>query len=216
MQVYKYRIVICVFLGFVLLMWLPPSLEGGILASVGTRWQSAALRPLEEEATPNYYGYGLGCQLGYSFGQIFDTKLYGNYVPSRLKSASLGKENLQFWEYGLELGFRIAGTIYLGFRGGYFSYRMLFRTDHSKEVDGEWKGPGGGVSLGAFRVNKKSHMFQITVDIASAALKRRDQHSEVDRKLDTFGVSVAYVFNQWGGFRLTSLFGSGFLRSLDF
>ena len=53
-------------LGVLLSLWAPPA-AAGFLWQMGGTWESLSLRPVAEEPTPNYYGYGVQMVYGYSF-----------------------------------------------------------------------------------------------------------------------------------------------------
>lgn len=186
----------------------------GVLATVGARWQAFSFKPIEDEPTPNYYGYGLTVGIGYSLLQALDFGLYGNYTPSQPYASRLGKEKVQLGDYGAEIGFRFAETIYIALRGGMLYYRMLFRTN-STEIDGTWRGPGGGASIGVFQKRKRENIIQFTFDVGGGKLKAKDVALADERTAYHFGLSLKYVFIGFDGFRLSSLFDSGFLKSLD-
>ncbi|MBF0441653.1 MAG: hypothetical protein HQK54_07085 [Oligoflexales bacterium] len=188
--------------------------SAGLLAGIGGRWQNFSLRPRDTEATPNYYGYGVDVDLGYSFSHLFDISIYGDYVPAQRNTATLGKEMVQFREYGGKFGFRIGGNIYVALRGGVFVYRLLFRSN-DQEQDGEWMGNGGALSIGAFQRRQREHFLHIAFDLGSANLSRYDEVDEKKRIIDIVGVSLKYTFIVFDGFKVGSLFGGGFFKSLD-
>lgn len=172
---------------------MPDAARAGVLGGVSTHWRTFSLRPLGEEATPNYFGYGVGANFGYSLGKIFDLGAYVNYTPSQIKAAGIGEEDLQLVEYGGQLAFRIGSIVYLGFRGGRFAWRRI-RESWPGEPAGYWRGPGGAISLGAFGSTGKVTYVQFSVDVGSAVLTREDRFDETSRSLDSFGITLTYVF----------------------
>ncbi len=167
---------------------------GGVLLIPAVRWQSYAFRPLAAEATPNYYGYGAGLTFGYSFNQVVDTAIFTSYSPGTLKQAKFLEEDAVLISYGGEVALRLFQTVYVAVRAGEFTYRLLTPT-RADEVQGRWRGPGVGFSLGAQRLFAKHSGFQASVDVTYATMSRADAAADEKRKIDAFSLTLAYVFN---------------------
>lgn len=190
--------------------------QAGWLAVVGTHWKTFSFEPKDDEKTPNYYGFGARLGLGYSFNQVFDVDLWGEYTPGRLKSAEIGIEDSVLGGYGGELAFRIQKTIFIGLRGGGFFYNLVSQKDEN-EIDGRWAGVGGILSIGASFANSKESFWQVTLDSSYISLSAEEstEGEEEDRVINAFSVSLAYAFNQYRTSRPSGFFGN-FLDSLGF
>ena len=166
----------------------------GFVTSAGLKWQVASLRPELEEATPNYYGYGLLLNLGYSAGKVVDFAIYGSYVPVQLKTANVTADQAVYYEGGAELGFRMAKAVYLGFKYGLFNFKLKEQKLET-EVPGTWSGPGGSLVLAGFWDLKKDSYLQFGVEAGSAVVARKDEDAAGKRIIDTYGVTMTYLFN---------------------
>jgi hypothetical protein len=191
---------------------LSSSAMGGYLLGMGARWQMSAFRPLDTEPTPNYFGYGLQLRGGYSFGETVDVALITGYTPSRPKVASAGKKTIHIAHYGGEIGFRFEEAVYIGIRGQNTYYELLEQTIDN-EVEGVWRGAGGGLVLAAFTRKGQDDYYQCGIDITSSKLRRIDEAGTENRHLNTFGLHLSYAFIKFGGFQLKSIFNTGFLKS---
>ena len=187
---------------------------GGLLLAPAVKWKTFSIAPEEDEPTPNYYSYGVGLTAGYSFSQVFDIATFGAYLPSKLDAASVGKESVQFFEYGGELALRFSQAVYLAVRGGRFYYRMLYTHDKPNQVKGLWRGPAGSVSLGTIIKDTRITFWQVSFDIGSGTILREDAISETDYRIDSFGITVSFVINTYNKFG-SSLMGS-FKDSFNF
>lgn len=189
--------------------------SAGWLVAGGPRWATFATRPEKAEPTPNYFGYGAGLSLGYSFKQVMDFGAFGYYVPGQLGQAEVFKESAVFYAYGGELAFRIAETVYLGFRGGTAEYQLYGR-ELDEELGGEWVGPAGGFSIGALHKLKTMHYLQTSFDVMHAVVENTDTEELGKRRIDSFSVSLTYVYNGKGSSRIeNSVFGQ-FMNSFIF
>ena len=84
----------------------------GALVSPGVHWKSFSFRPLEQEPTPNYFGYGGSLRLGYSWAQVLDMALFGSYTPSQLNGADDPMAASAVHRFaGVALGVRIKQSI---------------------------------------------------------------------------------------------------------
>ena len=205
-------------LAFAFMISSASPLTAGVLVGAGPHWQSYTFKPLAEEPTPNYRGYGASGIFGYSINQSFDCDLFAAYTPSRPDAASFAKETARFTSYGAGFALRMDETIYIGIHGGRYNYKVIHLTKGvTGEIDNEWEGPGGTISIGAFLVKRKETMSQITFDLGSATVKPK--HPLADgtsplRHIDAFSISIKYIFNRYESSRFSSLFSSGFLSSL--
>lgn len=189
--------------------------EAGWMLSSSLEYQTFAFRPRVVEATPNYHGYGLELGGGYSLGRLIDAQLYGRYTPSRLESARFNADEVAFYSYGGTLGLRLAETVYLGVGGGPHVYKLK-RQVRTDEVPGEWQGTGAFVALGAFAKIDRQTFTQLAVRFGTASLQRSDQSDANKRKVDTFAVSVTYLWNAEDHFKLSNSTISDFVDSLNF
>ena len=188
----------------------------GLMTSAGLKWQIASFRPEAEEPTPNYYGYGLLFNLGYSAGKVFDFAIYGSYVPVQLKTANVTTDQAVYYEGGAELGFRIVQAVYLGFKYGLFHFDLK-EQKLATEVPGTWSGPGGSVILAGFWDLKRDSYLQFGVEAGSAVVARKDEDAAGKRIIDTYGVTMTYLFNATDTFDfIGGNHISDFLNSLSF
>jgi len=181
-------------LGVLLSLWAPPA-AAGFLWQMGGTWESLSLRPVAEEPTPNYYGYGVQMVYGYSFWGVWDLGLTMAYAPLQQESAGLGQEDLQWISYGGVMGLRFGQAVYIGLKGLVQQYDLI-RQKSDDEVDGSWRGNGAQLSLGGFwpMGTRKGHLLQVNLDLGMATLNRQDA-ADRKRVVDTFGVSFHYVFS---------------------
>ena len=219
MRINSLKLTLCNLLaGALAFLALTSPLTAGVLVGAGPLWESYTFKPLAEEPTPNYRGYGATGIFGYSIDQAVDCDLFGSYLPSRPGAASLGKESARLYAVGAGFALRMEESIYIGIHGGRYDYKMIHLTPGVEgEIGDEWQGPGGTISIGAFIVRRKENMSQITFDLGSAILK--PLHALADgtkpqRHIDTFSVSVKLIFNRFESNRFSSLFNSGFLGSI--
>lgn len=190
----------------------------GPLASVSLSWNSFSFAPKEEEATPNYYAYGPGLKLGYSFGQVFDVVAYGSYLPAKRRRAAFGKEDVNLFGYGGELAFRFDKAVYFNVHGGPYKYQLIHRT-RDDELSGEWAGIGGGLGLGAIFPVNKSNFWQVSLEFTHIGVTLKDEieayETNEKRTMDVFTVALAYVFNANVTSLQSGIFGD-FMRSLGY
>ena len=171
--------------------------EAGWYAAPTAKWASFAARPLADEPTPNYLGYGGALSLGYSAQQAFDFGVFGSYIPGRHGVASFGKDDVSLVSYGGELGVRVAESVYFGLKGGVSTYH-LYGKPGEDEVPGRWHGPSGGVSIGAVAKTSKESFFHATFDVMQHVLEADDEEDgQGKRRFDSFSISLSYMFNSY-------------------
>ncbi len=200
-------------LTILMILWAAPA-SAGMLASGAMKWQTLAMRPLTDEPTPNYYGYGLELQVGYSFARKWDLALYTSYTPMRLSSAAFGADDLVTFDYGIVTGLRLAETVYLGLRGGWLHYDLTNKIK-PEETDGNWRGFCGFFEVGTFWSLRKADALQVGVLVGHGGLERLDQDDK-KRFIDTFGVTMTYVYNKVDTVKFGNSFISDFVDSLIF
>lgn len=200
---------------FIILAFLASTpVSAGVLAQGALKWQTLALRPLTDEPTPNYYGYGGELQFGYSFARKFDLALYTSYTPMRLKSATFGASDLITFDYGITTGFRIAQTVYVGVRGGWMHYDLNKKVKE-EEIDGTWRGFCGFFELGTYWPVTKPASLQLGLLLGHGSMERVDA-TDKKRFIDTFGVTMTYVYNKVDSVKFGNSFISDFVNSLIF
>ena len=187
--------------------------HAGVIVAPGVAYRLSSLKPITDEATPNYYSYGLSLVAGWSIAQVIDVAGFIHYAPSRTRAPSVTDEALQYVAYGAELGFRMDSLIYLGLRAGVCNYQM-FHARSDDELRGKWDGPSLGGSLGVIKKINRDHFLQMTFDLDSANLAVTKAGQPGHRKIDTFGLSVTYVFNTFDDFLFGNTFMKGFIDSL--
>ncbi len=187
----------------------------GIFVSPSLKWVNMSFRPLDEEPTLNYYAYGYGLNLGYSFDQFCDITAVGHYFPGNLHEPKFPLETRPFIFYGGELGFRFLDTIYLGGRvGGTWLQQVTKTVD--EELGGEWRGLGAGGSLGAyFKVNRDA-FTQVSFDLFTVnSFLRQDEPVGDKRKFDVFSLSIAYIFSSYQNSGIENTLFKGFLDNFS-
>jgi hypothetical protein len=189
--------------------------QAGALLGLSARWNSFSFAAVDEEPTPNYYGFGFGIDAGYSISQIVDIAAYANYTPGRYKNAEILEEDAVLFGYGGELAVRIASAVYVGVHGGVYQYNLIHQRNDD-EVRGSWAGTGGGLAVGAFFPINKSNYWQVALDFArinvspvndlaksyvaaTATAANNDGGAASanfkDRQIDSIAVQLTYLFN---------------------
>ena len=166
----------------------------GILFAPNIAWSSYAFRPLDEEDTPNYYGYGFGGTLGYSIGQVFDVATFYQYTPGNLGSANPNDSNSDLSMYGGLLGLRLYRTIYFNLHAGIADYRLPRRAK-AEEVEGSYNGLGYGFALGGLVEMNENWSWQIALQATTINAIDIDDSSVPERTIDLFAVSIGLVYN---------------------
>jgi len=192
-------------------------LQAGWLVTTALHWKTFSFAPVEEEATPNYYGYGGQLNFGYSFNQVFDLAVFGNYTPGQLKNPEIGQEDASLMGYGGELGLRLFKAIYFAGRGGSYKYNLIHQ-HKDEEVDGRWQGTGGELAIGAiFSMHKsKTSYWQVSLDYGKFIMQNADDPETGARKIDAISVNFGYVFNSFNAISATDGIFRDFLNSLGF
>lgn len=203
----------CVYIISLVLIFIHfcPDAFAGLLVAPSIKWCNFSFRPLENEPTPNYYGYGAGLNLGYSVKQAIDVGIYAQYVPATLKTAKLLEEDASLMFYGFEIGFRISEAVFLGGYYGVTQYHLL-KQDDDDELPGTYQGMGGGLKLGAIYTIDKSMAWQIALEAMHASLKNTKDSEEPGRFLDSFALSVTFVFNEFKNYFVKNPLLKGFLN----
>ncbi len=184
----------------------------GFLVSPSASWTNFSFRPLDDEPTPNYYGYGGKLVFGYSHRQKLDLGLSVQYTPATLAAAKFLKGDATLTAYQLEIGTRISESVYIGLHGGKIYY-SLRKEQEENEVPGSYKGNTAGFELGAmFRIDK-ARFWQISVDIAYVDMEGgEDKLNPKKRILDIFCLRLAYVYNHYQN---SSIEGSAIGKFMD-
>lgn len=214
----------CRLRGVLTLAWLsatvllgPELAVAGIYATPSLRWSSFGLRPIADEPTPNYYGFGGSAALGYSFAQVFDLGGFYTYVPARLKSASLMGHDAILTAYGADVALRLADSVYIGLRGGRAQYQLRSQK-LPEEIPGTWTGPAGSVAIGAVSRLGKQSFFQTSLELLHTVIEATEATTPDSgkRRLDAFAISLAYVYNAHQKFRFEDTIYRDFLNGLSF
>ncbi len=195
----------------------PAVAEAGWYVSPAMKWGSFAARPEGSEPTPNYYGYGGSFAFGYSAKQVFDLGAYGQYLPGSLREANPSEVDATLISYGGEIAFRIAESVYLGFRGGSSTYHLLDSDpERADELKGKWSGPSGGMAIGAVSKTAKNSFFQTSLEFMQHVVANSDDSSLGKRRFDSFALSVQYVFNSEKSYLIENSILGNFLDSMVF
>lgn len=178
----------------------------GTLVVPAIGWSNFVFEPKEQEATPNYYGYGGRLSLGYSIHQVLDLAIYGQYIPGRRNAASTINPDAQMTSYGLQTGLRIKNALYIGVRGGSTSYNLLVPPQEINEVAGHWEGLGATGELGVILPASKQVFWQFSAEYGSSTMTRKDLDEEGEhRRLSVFSVMLSFVLNSDQSTRLESV-----------
>ncbi len=176
--------------------------QAGLLGSGSLDWGIFSWRPRTNEPTPNYHGLSPGFTLGYSFEQVFDLALYGNYIPGSQSLPKVGEENASLLLGGLTLGLRLKEQLFFSLLAGGGQYNLVHSNSDANEVKGKWLGKSGGIAFGSvIKINRQIswqlsmkliHMIADKINITSA-----DDPDKKSRRLDVFMFSVGYTFNEF-------------------
>lgn len=200
-----------------LALWCTPAAHAGWYVAPHAKWGAFAARPQATEATPNYYGYGVGLGTGYSISQFFDLGLYGSYLPGNRQEAKIGEPNAELALYGGELAFRFAQTVYLAFRGGATQYNMpTAQAEKPEELTGVWTGTGGAVSLGGIVKLDRQNFLQTSIEVLHTTMESKTDPTLGERELDAFAVTFGYTFNDYTSTLLESSILGDFVKSINF
>lgn len=200
-----------------LALWCTPVAEAGWYVASHAKWGAFAARPQATEATPNYYGYGIGLGSGYSISQFFDLGLYGSYLPGNRQEAKLGEPDAELALYGGELAFRFGQAVYLGFRGGATQYNMpTAQAEKPEELTGAWTGMGGAVSVGGIVKLDRQNFLQTSIELLHTTMESKTDPTLGERKLDAFAVTFGYTFNDYTSTLLENSILGEFVKSINF
>ncbi len=177
-----------------LLLFLSTTLNAAVLVEPSIRWSDFTFRPEGTEDTVNYYGYGGQFGVGYSWTDSFETTFIAQYQPGKRITAGFLSPHAVTNFFGPNIGIRFAKILVLDFRFGYQTY-SLNDQKFPTEVPGSWAGPAGGISFGFVASAEKDNFWQISVDVMESVLKNPENPEPVTRRLDSFGVSATFVYN---------------------
>ena len=181
------------------------------------KWASFAARPQAAEATPNYYGYGLGLNGGYSISQILDLGVVASYLPGNRQAAKIGSPQAELSLYGAELALRFAQAVYLGVSGGLTQYNMATaRKTRPEELTGIWDGKAIALAVGGIAPLDRENYLQTTLELWHTTMESRRDDAAGQRKLDAFALTFGYTFNDFKSklFEGTPL--GDFIKSINF
>jgi hypothetical protein len=199
-------------------LWAGEARAGWYLAPA-VKWVSFAARPVDDEATPNYYGIAGAGSFGYSVGQVLDLAGFGQYVPGARGGAGFAKDDASLVSYGGEVGLRLAEQVYLGVRGGLGAYRLYHPRgagdgEGEGELSGKWNGSAGGFAIGALAKLSKESYLQTTLEVMHHVLTNASDKDLGKRRIDSFGIGFAYVFNGYSSSFLDNSLFKNFLDSM--
>jgi hypothetical protein len=185
----------------------------GLLVAPHASWSSYAFRPLDEEPTPNYYGYGGGLQVGYSAIQMVDFAAFVDYTPGNIDAADPFDSNSELVQYGGAFGLRIYKALYIGFHGGIADYRLPVRA-RPEEVGGEWSGSAFGFKLGGLIPMTSTLSWQIALGMTTATVAHTNDSTLPERKIDHFSLSFTFVYNSEDSLGFVDAIFSNSIKSL--
>ena len=172
--------------------------SAAVLFKPSIRWADFAFQPVDREDTINYYGYGGELGVGYTWTDSFDTAIVLQYQPGKRETAGFLSPHATAQFAGPEFGFRFYKIMVLGLRVGIQKYQLNTKKFDS-EIDGTWTGPAGGFSLGFVASAEKDNFWQIAIDAMEGVLINSADDSQGSRRLDSFGISATFVYNDQHG-----------------
>lgn len=181
---------------FFLLLGPSSTSFAGLLLAPNISWSSYSFRPLAEEDTPNYYGYGFGLTAGYSVAQVIDVAAFYQYHPGNLKHADPSDSNSELKIFGGLAGLRLYKTIYFALSVGSTDYRLPVIAK-SSEVQGNWNGLGFGFSLGGIMEISDNFAWQIAMNATTINMTDISGQVSGERTLDLFSLSISLVYNSY-------------------
>lgn len=172
--------------------------QAGWYAAPHVKWGAFAPRPQTDEATYNYYGYGLGMAGGYSIAQKLDLGLFGSYLPANRHTAKIADPHAEFSFYGGELALRLGEGVYLALRRGASQYNAAARSNRAaEELIGVWRGQGAGVALGGIVKLSRENYLQTSLELMHTSIRSQRDPSQQERQLDAFAITFGYTFNDF-------------------
>lgn len=206
-----------------LILAVLPVISGRILAgpylTAGVRSGQFAAKPLTDEPTPNYYGFGLKLSGGYSLRQVFDMGLYASGLPARRGSPGISNPDALLAHGGLELALRLGKSVILAAYGGQSQYRLQHPSEQlpvGVEVTAPLKGYGGGVSVGAIVPFSKEQFLQATLDFEQHQYLLAQPEGNTKRVFESFGLTLAMTFNSYKSYLIDNTIFKDFLDSMNF
>ena len=176
-----------------LLLFLSPKvIFAEQLGTVGVYWQNLTFQAEEEEDTPNFFGYGLRLEYGYELGDTFELKLFASHNMSQKNSAKFFDGDVEISNGGVNLGFRLVKSVYLGVDFGYKQFDSPSHHIHNETV-GLWKGTGAAFHLGGYWKIRGYKTAQVSLQISSYNLANDDGLEAVERKVDTVSLNMTYL-----------------------
>lgn len=177
---------------------IAPAAQAGWYAAPHGKWVAFAARPIADEASYNYYGYGLGYGGGYSIAQKLDFGLFGSYMPGNRHTAKIASPHAEFSFYGAELAMRMGEGIYLALRRGASQYNAAARPNRAaEELTGVWRGLGAGLSLGGIIKLSRENFLQTSLELMHTNIRSQRDPLQPERQLDAFAVTLGYTFNDY-------------------
>lgn len=170
------------------------SANAAVLIEPSLRWSNFSFQPIDQEDTINYYGYGGEFGVGYSWSSVIDTTIVAQYQPGKRDTAGFLSPHAVTQFFGLNIGLRFATILVVGLRAGYQAYHLSDQK-FVTEIPGNWAGPAGGFSLGFVAAADKESFLQISIDVTEGVLKNSQDTTLGNRRLDSFGVSATFVYN---------------------
>ncbi len=158
----------------------------------GVAWKTISLRPLVEEDTPSFGGYGLDIVTGIVWGGVFEGRLQFEAAKCQRGPADLYKGDIVVQSWGGELGVRVENSAFLGLFGGIMDYAVPSHHSHNEFV-GKWSGPEMGVKLAGSWWARKSQMVEVGLKISQVTLVDQSANSDDERTLDTIALTMTYL-----------------------
>lgn len=188
---------------------------GGILVAPGIFWGAFSFEPKKNESTPNFYGYGLKLNAGYSFSQVFDLAVFGQYSIGKKGAATPLKQDAHIIGYGGELAVRLLDSVYLAARGGAATFKR--NNERRTSLPKTWGGNSLGVSIGGIIPVDRSHHFQTSLDFAHYQGQNGEEvtgSGKEEARLNQYSLTVSYVFNDCTNATIENTLFDSFLDSL--
>lgn len=174
--------------------------QAGWLLSNSVNLGVFAVRPLQGENSPNYFGFGPDLTAGYSFWQKLDLAGYGAYIPGRQHKIHLGQENASLVLWGGQVALRFNDTVYMGLFAGKDRYHLVKQTTLKEQLLGRWEGNSLGVGVGVIFKEAKRTYWQFTLRMFNMSLLRQAPSAVPGleaRNADAVLLGVSYTFNSF-------------------
>lgn len=170
------------------------SLRAAPLWGGGVDWNVLSFRPIAEEETPSFYGYGLELQAGYRIMNELGLGVFASYDILNEGAAKFFTGESSQFGYGMELAGRFEESVYLALRYGN-SQISTQGEGISEDFLGDWDASVWGGSIGGFWRSDRDEYFQVGLQYLNgfAARPAIDGQNLFERRVDMISFYVTYL-----------------------